>query len=57
MEDKGMRDHKGVGIFARFGVVDMETNPVRWSGSFGVGGRGLIPTRDDDFYGIGYHYT
>lgn len=53
----GMPDHTGFGLFTRFGVSDPDTNPFRWSGSLGLGGRGLIPTRDNDIYGIGYFYT
>ena len=53
----GVPDREGVGVFARFGVADQDTNPVEWSGSFGVGGRGIIPSRDDDVFGVGYYYT
>jgi porin len=53
----GVPDREGVGVFARFGVADQDTNPVEWSGSFGVGGRGIVPSRDDDVFGVGYYYT
>jgi porin len=53
----GVPDREGVGVFARFGVADQDTNPVEWSGSFGVGGRGVVPSRDDDVFGVGYYYT
>lgn len=53
----GMADHQGIGLFARAGFADQDTNPVEWSGSFGLSGRGLIPSRSDDTYGIGYYYT
>ena len=53
----GVPDRQGVGVFARFGVADQSTNPVEWSGSLGVGGRGIIPSRDDDLFGAGYYYT
>jgi hypothetical protein len=53
----GVPDREGVGVFARFGVADQDTNPVEWSGSIGVGGRGIIPSRDDDVFGVGYYYT
>jgi porin len=53
----GVPDREGVGVFARFGVADQDTNPIEWSASFGVGGRGIIPSRDDDVFGIGYYYT
>jgi porin len=50
-------DREGVGIFARFGVADQDTNPVEWSASLGLGGRGIISSRDDDVFGVGYYYT
>jgi porin len=53
----GVPEREGVGVFARFGVADHDTNPVEWSGSIGVGGRGIIPSRDDDVFGVGYYYT
>lgn len=53
----GMPDHQGLGLFWRAGFADGDTNPVEWSASGGIGGRGLIPTRDDDTFGIGYFYT
>jgi porin len=53
----GVPDREGVGIFARLGVADQDTNPIEWSASFGVGGRGIIPSRDDDVFGVGYYYT
>jgi porin len=53
----GVPDLQGVGVFSRFGVADQDTNPVEWSGSVGLGGRGIIPTRDLDLFGLGYFYT
>jgi porin len=53
----GMADHEGIGVFARLGFADQDTNPVKWSGSIGIGDRGLIPTRKNDQYGVGYYYT
>lgn len=53
----GRPDEKGVGLFARFGVADKDTNPVEWAISGGVGGRGILPTRDNDTFGIGYYYN
>jgi porin len=52
----GAPDREGVGVFARFGVADTDTNPVEWSGSFGVGGLGIIPSRDADVFGVGYYH-
>lgn len=50
----GKPDRKGFGLFARVGFADSETNPVELAISAGVGGRGIIPNRDDDMYGVGY---
>ena len=47
---------QGVGIFGRFGISDAKANPVAQFYSFGFGGKGLIPTRDRDRFGIGYYY-
>jgi porin len=49
----GEPDQQGIGLFARFGFADKETNPVEWAVSGGVGGRGVIPTRDNDTFGLG----
>ena len=53
----GAPDQEGVGLFIRFGFADKETNPVECAVSAGIGGRGLIPTRDNDTFGIGYYYN
>jgi porin len=48
---------QGIGVFARFGFADKETNPVEWAVSGGIGGRGLIPSRVNDCFGVGYYYN
>jgi len=50
-------DCQGMGVFTRMGIADNETNPVEWSGSVGVGGRGLVDGREDDSWGLGYFYN
>ncbi len=50
----GKPDRKGFGLFARIGFADKDTNPVDFSMSAGVGGRGVVPGRDDDIFGVGY---
>ncbi len=50
----GRPDRKGLGVFARIGFADHDTNPLELGLSCGVGGRGLIPGRDDDLFGVGY---
>jgi porin len=38
-------------------VADNDTNPFNWSLAGGVGGRGLIPGREKDVFGVGYFYN
>jgi porin len=42
----------GVGVFGRVGYSDADVNPIEWSFALGLAGRGIIPTRDDDTFGI-----
>jgi porin len=53
----GRPDYKGLGLFWRAGSADSATSVISWSASGGVGGRGVIPGRDDDTWGVGYFYT
>jgi len=46
----------GVGLFARFGASDGNPNLMQYFYSAGVGGKGLIPERPLDQFGIGYYY-
>ncbi|MCK6456036.1 MAG: carbohydrate porin [Phycisphaerae bacterium] len=48
---------QGFGVFGRFGWSTGESNPVEQFYSLGVGGRGSIPTRDRDTWGIGYYHV
>jgi porin len=47
---------QGVGIFGRFGVSDGDPNFVHYFYSIGIGGKGIIPGRPLDSFGIGYYY-
>jgi porin len=47
---------RGVGIFGRFGASEGNPNPAQYVFSFGVGGKGVVPSRDLDRFGIGYYY-
>ena len=51
-------DHpeQGVGIFGRFGLGG-EPNLFEQFYSFGVSGKGSVPTRDRDTWGIGYYHA
>lgn len=46
----------GVGIFGRFGASDGNPNPVHYFVSAGLGGKGVVPSRSHDSFGIGYYY-
>jgi len=53
----GEPDLRGFGAFWRVGFADTDTNPTKFSASVGVGGRGLIPARENDTFGAGYYYS
>jgi len=48
---------QGLGIFGRFGAADGSTNPIEFFYSLGFGGKGMIPGRAHDRYGIGWYYA
>jgi porin len=48
---------KGFGLYARLSFSEKKVNPLFFSASAGLGGRGMIPGRPDDNFGIGYFYT
>lgn len=48
---------RGIGVFGRFGVGDRDVNPIEAFYSIGIGGKGLIPMRENDTFGVGYYYT
>ena len=52
--DKAARH--GVGLFGRFGASDGNPNLLHYFYSIGVGGKGLLPDRPLDQFGIGYYY-
>lgn len=47
---------QGIGVFGRFGASDGDPNPVHYFYSIGIGGKGLLPSRPLDNFGIGYFY-
>jgi porin len=47
---------QGLGIFGRVGASDGNPNPMHYFFSFGVGGKGIIPSRPLDRFGVGYYY-
>ena len=53
----GRQDLQGLGLFAQIGLADENTNPIHWSVTAGLSGRGSIPGRDADTWGVGYFYN
>jgi porin len=47
---------QGVGLFGRFGTSDGNPNPIHYFYSLGIGGKGIIPGRPIDRFGLGYYY-
>ena len=46
--------NRGLGLFFRFGVSDGRANPVKYHFNFGVGGKGILPGREQDTFGVGW---
>ena len=46
---------RGIGIFGRFGISDSNPNLMHYFYSLGIGGKGIIPGRPLDQFGIGYY--
>jgi len=47
----------GIGLFFLFGASDGNPNPVQYSYLAGIGGKGVVPGRPDDSFGIGVAKT
>jgi porin len=47
---------QGIGIFGRFGASDGNPNFLHYFYSIGIGGKGVIPGRPLDQFGMGYYY-
>lgn len=51
-------DHlHGIGAFFSFGVSDGKANPIEYSYSLGLVGKGVVPGRPSDDFGIGWART
>ncbi|WP_431064868.1 carbohydrate porin [Methylotuvimicrobium sp.] len=48
---------KGIGLFFSFGATDGNPNPIQYSYLMGIGGKGVMPGRPDDSFGIGWART
>ena len=53
---KGQPD-KGIGAFFRFGISDGIANPVKYAYNVGLGGKGIVPGRPNDSFGVGWART
>jgi porin len=51
------QDLEGFGVFLILGLADESTSPITFSSAVGLSGRGMIPGRADDTYGLGYFYN
>src|SRR5271169_6482513 len=47
----------GVGVFFGFGASDGNPNPVQYAFLAGIGGKGVVPGRPDDSFGLGLART
>lgn len=48
---------RGIGVFFTFGASDGEANPIKYSYSLGIGGKGVVPGRPRDSFGLGWART
>jgi porin len=48
---------RGIGVFFRFGASDGVANPIKYTYNVGIGGRGLVPGRPSDNFGLGWART
>jgi porin len=47
----------GIGLFFGFGASDGNPNPIQYSFITGIGGKGVVPARPDDTFGLGIART
>ena len=48
---------RGIGMFFRFGASDGVANPVKYAYNVGLGGKGIVPGRPLDSFGLGWAHT
>jgi porin len=48
---------RGIGVFLNFGASDGDPNPAEWFVNLGVGGKGVVPGRPNDSFGVGWART
>ena len=47
----------GIGAFFRFGISDGIANPIKYAYNVGLGGKGIVPGRPADSFGIDWART
>jgi len=47
----------GIGAFFRFGISDGIANPIKYAYNVGLGGKGIVPGRPLDTFGVGWART
>lgn len=55
-QPEGEPNH-GIGVFFAFGASDGNPNPIKYAFTEGIGGKGVVPGRPDDTFGIGFAQT
>jgi porin len=55
-QPKGDPKH-GLGAFISVGASDGNPNPIKWAFLAGIGGKGVVPSRLDDSFGVGVART
>jgi porin len=48
---------RGIGVFFRFGASDGVANPIKYTYNVGISGKGVVPGRPSDNFGIGWART
>lgn len=48
---------RGIGMFFNFGASDGDANPIKYSYMAGIGGKGVVPGRPHDTFGVGWART
>ena len=48
---------RGIGVFFGFGASDGNPNPIHYAFLTGIGGKGVVPGRPDDSFGLGIART
>jgi porin len=47
----------GIGVFFSFGASDGNPNPIKYAFLAGIGGKGVVPGRPEDSFGLGFART